>query len=191
MNETQSELINRAKENDGEAFSRLFKQYRPIVSNLFHSYYVYDLEWEDWMQEAEVIFYVAIRDYNELLGVYFSIYYKTLLKRHLFSLIRRANAKKRRGNKQVVSINSLNETDKIQSLMSDTMEFKSINQVIISDTIKNMIDKLQPLDQKVFCAYLEGKTLKEISDRYECSIYKTTQIMHKIKTRMITLLQDY
>ena len=57
MNGKQDELIRRAKDNDGDAFSELFKQYTPIVSNFFHHYYVRDFDWEDWVQEAHIVLY--------------------------------------------------------------------------------------------------------------------------------------
>lgn len=190
MNGKQDELIRRAKDNDGDAFSELFKQYTPIVSNFFHHYYVRDFDWEDWVQEAHIVLYLALHDYDTLFGVHFSAYYKILLKRHLFSLIRRDNAKKRRTNQALLSIDSLYESDKVRCLMSDTIDLEATDQVIINETIKNMIAKLDKFDQEVFCAYLQGYTLKQISEKYGCSIYKATQILKKIKTRMITLLRD-
>lgn len=120
----------------------------------------------------------------------FLAYYKILLKRHLFSLIRRDNAKKRRSNQELLSIHSLYENDKVRRLMSDSVDLDAIDQVIINETIKNMIEKLDKFDQEIFCAYLQGNTLKQISGKYDCSIYKATQILKKIKTRMITLLRD-
>lgn len=190
MNGKQDELIRRAKDNDGDAFSELFKQYTPIVSNFFHHYYVRDFDWEDWVQEAHIVLYLALHDYDTLFGVHFSAYYKILLKRHLFSLIRRDNAKKRRSNQELLSIHSLYENDKVRRLMSDSVDLDAIDQVIINETIKNMIEKLDKFDQEIFCAYLQGNTLKQISGKYDCSIYKATQILKKIKTRMITLLRD-
>lgn len=190
MNGKQDELIRRAKNNDGDAFSELFQQYTPIVSNFFHHYYVRGFDWEDWVQEANIVLHLAIQDYNEFFGVHFSAYYKILLKRHLFSLIRRDNAKKRRSNQELLSIHSLYENDKVRRLMSDSVDLDAIDQVIINETIKNMIEKLDKFDQEIFCAYLQGNTLKQISGKYDCSIYKATQILKKIKTRMITLLRD-
>ena len=113
-----------------------------------------------------------------------------MTKRHLFSLIRRDNAKKRRSNQELLSIHSLYENDKVRRLMSDSVDLDAIDQVIINETIKNMIEKLDKFDQEIFCAYLQGNTLKQISGKYDCSIYKATQILKKIKTRMITLLRD-
>ncbi|MDY3706639.1 sigma-70 family RNA polymerase sigma factor [Vagococcus lutrae] len=190
MNGKQDELIRRAKNDDGDAFSELFQQYTPIVSNFFHHYYVRGFDWEDWVQEANIVLYLAIQDYNEFFGIHFSAYYKILLKRHLFSLIRRDNAKKRRSNQELLSIHSLYENDKVRHLMSDSVDLDAIDQVIINETIKNMIEKLDKFDQEIFCAYLQGNTLKQISGKYDCSIYKATQILKKIKTRMITLLRD-
>ncbi|UQF38238.1 sigma-70 family RNA polymerase sigma factor [Vagococcus lutrae] len=190
MNGKQDELIRRAKNDDGDAFSELFQQYTPIVSNFFHHYYVRGFDWEDWVQEANIVLYLAIQDYNEFFGIHFSAYYKILLKRHLFSLIRRDNAKKRRSNQELLSIHSLYENDKVRRLMSDSVDLDAIDQVIINETIKNMIEKLDKFDQEIFCAYLQGNTLKQISGKYDCSIYKATQILKKIKTRMITLLRD-
>lgn len=190
MNGKQDELIRRAKNDDGDAFSELFQQYTPIVSNFFHHYYVRGFDWEDWVQEANIVLHLAIQDYNEFFGVHFSAYYKILLKRHLFSLIRRDNAKKRRSNQELLSIHSLYENDKVRRLMSDSVDLDAIDQVIINETIKNMIEKLDKFDQEIFCAYLQGNTLKQISGKYDCSIYKATQILKKIKTRMITLLRD-
>ncbi|MGX6972835.1 sigma-70 family RNA polymerase sigma factor [Vagococcus lutrae] len=190
MNGKQDELIRRAKNDDGDAFSELFQQYTPIVSNFFHHYYVRGVDWEDWVQEANIVLYLAIQDYNEFFGIHFSAYYKILLKRHLFSLIRRDNAKKRRSNQELLSIHSLYENDKVRRLMSDSVDLDAIDQVIINETIKNMIEKLDKFDQEIFCAYLQGNTLKQISGKYDCSIYKATQILKKIKTRMITLLRD-
>ncbi|GEQ61081.1 DNA-directed RNA polymerase specialized sigma subunit [Vagococcus lutrae] len=190
MNGKQDELIRRAKNDDGDAFSELFQQYTPIVSNFFHHYYVRGFDWEDWVQEANIVLHLAIQDYNEFFGIHFSAYYKILLKRHLFSLIRRDNAKKRRSNQELLSIHSLYENDKVRRLMSDSVDLDAIDQVIINETIKNMIEKLDKFDQEIFCAYLQGNTLKQISGKYDCSIYKATQILKKIKTRMITLLRD-
>lgn len=190
MNGKQDELIRRAKNDDGDAFFELFQQYTPIVSNFFHHYYVRGFDWEDWVQEANIVLHLAIQDYNEFFGIHFSAYYKILLKRHLFSLIRRDNAKKRRSNQELLSIHSLYENDKVRRLMSDSVDLDAIDQVIINETIKNMIEKLDKFDQEIFCAYLQGNTLKQISGKYDCSIYKATQILKKIKTRMITLLRD-
>lgn len=190
MNGKQDELIRRAKDNDGDAFSELFKQYRPMVLNLCHNYYLRGFDREDWIQEARIVLYEAVGHYDELFGVHFSVYYKILLKRHLFSLIRKNNAKKRRASQEVLSINSVYENDNMRYLMSDTIDLDAIDRVIINETIKNMIDKLDEEDRKVFCAYLRKKTLKQISEECNCTVYKATQILKKIKMRIITLLNE-
>ena len=59
------ELISKAKEKDIKAMEELFNQFTPLLKSRAKRYSRYGLEYDDIVQQAALLFIIAVYDYKE------------------------------------------------------------------------------------------------------------------------------
>ena len=92
-------------------FEELFCRFLPLVKKFNKAYYLRSLEQEDFWQEARMVLHKAVQSYVPEKGLQFASFYKLTLKHHIFSLIRKESALKRKIDKGAVFVRFINGSD--------------------------------------------------------------------------------
>ena len=70
------ELIVKAKEKDIKAMEKIFNQFKPLLKSRTKRYSRYGLEYDDIVQQAALLFIIAVYDYKERPPTTFAGYIK-------------------------------------------------------------------------------------------------------------------
>lgn len=138
--------------NNEDALAKLFNKYKPLINKVWSSYYLTDMDVDDWYQEAMLVLIKNINEYNFERNASFGTLFKISLKNHMFDILRRSNAKKRMPADKLVSY-SANESlynnsikDKVYMHPEETMKMK--------ECIEKLSNQLSPMELKVAHAML-------------------------------------
>ena len=73
-------------------------------------YFLEYVEFEDLMQEARLVMLDSVERYDSEKGMRFSGYYRLVLQHHIYGIIRKENAYRRKSDRRAVSFDQLLET---------------------------------------------------------------------------------
>lgn len=155
-----NELIYMIKEGDDFATKRLFEKYKPLVTSVANSFYVFGrrlgIEFADLMQEGYIGLYNAYSSFNEYNDVKFYTYALTCIRNHLNTYCRNMNVKK-----NYYLNNSISIDDCDCSIFNYYDNFKYFDEEQLFVKIKNLLSFKCSI---VFELKLNGFKVKEISN---------------------------
>lgn len=130
-------------EDNSDAFTELFIFFKPLIRSLMKTYQINDFDEDDWFQESAMVCYKACLTFDPSRGSKFSSYYKLLLKRRIFTIIRMQETNKRKVNSRSVHFEDISEKDidlleSKYKLMDSSKDFESLD---ISHEFKKVISK--------------------------------------------------
>ncbi len=133
-----NELIYMIKENDDYAIKRLFEKYKPLVTSVANSFYVFGrrlgIEFVDLMQEGYIGLYNAYSSFNEYCDVKFYTYALSCIRNHLNTYCRNMNVKK-----HYYLNNSISIDDYDSSLINYYDNFYYYDEEKVFVNIKNLL----------------------------------------------------
>lgn len=135
---TLHHLIIQAKNLDDDAFSMLFNQYLPIVYKLKQKYFVYEWEDEDWLQEAQFIFYKTLKNYEFSDPYSLGCQFKVSFKSHIFNTLKHLHTFKYISWKQTQYISDMNYLT-YTSLITN---YNPCEEVILKESIISILNTL-------------------------------------------------
>lgn len=188
---SDEELICMIKKGDGYPFQILFKRYHPLVTNLTKEYYLKSYEKEDLWQEARMIFHKTIQTYDKDKGHTFGNFYKLNFKHHVFSLIRKDMAKKRRIEKIAESLDSMIEKGMSpQYIMNGKEGLSALDILQVKEKLAGYHLTLSKLEQQVFSLYLKNKEVDEIAKQLDCDSLQIKNALDRCKRKMKQILDS-
>lgn len=130
-------------EDNSDTFTELFIFFKPLIRSLMKTYQINDFDEDDWFQESAMVCYKACLTFDPSRGSKFSSYYKLLLKRRIFTIIRMQETNKRKVNSRSVHFEDISEKDidlleSKYKLMDSSKDFESLD---ISHEFKKVISK--------------------------------------------------
>ena len=129
------ELVYMVKENSDDYYDILYKKYLPIIKRLASDYYMkslnYGCEYEDFLQEANIAFYTAIKYFNEDRNILFYTFVTVCIKRRLISY-----------TKKLVSKNKATPLESLDNCAEEIMDKTNIYQVIEDSEFSNLLKQL-------------------------------------------------
>lgn len=141
-----SRLISAAAAGDSNAFEHLFYLYRPMLKKIQQQYYLYELDDDDWDQEARIVCFQAAQHYRRDTRLTFGRYYQRCLLCRVYTLIRHQNAKKRQIDRHTVSL----EVDDIKQRLEAEGTLQTVNWSMIRASAPDFISQLSELERFVF-----------------------------------------
>lgn len=167
-------LVAQVKESDQNAFSKLLKQFSPLINSLINSYKgkVPDADIEEMSGEAAVGLYKAALGYDaEQDDVEFGLYAKICIKNRLATTY---HAVRQRSKLCIVPFEAgygddgENEADEISSIPCDD---DPIRYVIEQESLRILHDRiysvLSPYENRIWWMYVAGMSVHEICSRLE------------------------
>lgn len=179
------QAIEEVKAGHNQLFPFVFFKYRPIILKTAKRYFLYDFDLEDWLQEGRIICYQSIKKYDATKKVTFGAFFKGNFERHIFSLLRKQNAYKRRLSYQAVSLEETVENlgDGIYSI--ELMQtYPPTQQLELREHLKEFFQQLSKFEQGVFKEYTSGTGVEWIAQKKNCSIKKVKNALDRIKRKL-------
>ena len=181
---TIEELISRAKCNDKDAILALWLHYKKLAFKICQKFTAH-MPMDDLMQEAFILLLDTVRSFETDKGYKFSTIYTNTLK---WGLIRKTRRLQRVKEYCILDkpLNDDNETTMGDMVADDTAEFEtaSLDKITASGLYQKCIS-LFPKDNDTYLKlfimrYIQGLTIKKISEKLNMSIYKTRAADEKI-----------
>lgn len=151
-----NELIYMIRDGDDFAIKRLFEKYKPLVTSIANSFYVFGrnlgIEFADLMQEGYIGLYNAYSSFNEYNDIKFYTYALICIRNHLNTYCRNMNVKKNYYLNNSISI------DDCDSSLFDNFNYFDEEQLFVN--FKNLLSFKCSI---VFELKLNGFKVKEIS----------------------------
>lgn len=175
-------LVSLAKSGDEVAFSELLAKYQGLLLSMSKEYSnmcpELSRENEDFLQEAKIAFFNAIKTFDEEKKITFGAYAKTCIKNRLISCVRKMNSKKRR--KKLESISDGHDTVPSATISKEEREF----------LLSLAQSSLSRFEYVIFEMYFSGLRTKEISTRINKSEKSVNNAIYRLKSKLSRLVNN-
>lgn len=179
------EMIEMIKEGDYSPFEVLFQRYMPVVKSTIKELYIKGFDRDDFIQEARIAFSKTIHFYDGERGLTIGNYFKLNLKNHLFSLIRKDMAQKRRISKVSESWEGLLEngfspyyTEQYKREMAFEKDLE------LKECLPDYIKSLSNLECQVLAHHLRRIDKEEIAVELNCSVTQIVNALDRCKRKL-------
>lgn len=191
----EEKIIRRAQSGEKEAMEYLLENNLDIVYSKSKMYFIKGLDQDDVIQEGMIGLYKAIKDYRFDRPASFRGFAHMCVNRQLISAIKTANRQK-----HIPLNNSTSIDKKLAYTHEDGGKGRTLLDIlpdegmdpekgfIVKETLKKVSESLQkiltPLEWKVFMAYLQGKSYKEISDEIEGNVKTVDNALQRSRRKI-------
>ncbi|RRK11854.1 sigma-70 family RNA polymerase sigma factor [Lactiplantibacillus garii] len=185
MNEQQ--LIALAAQGDDYSIIRLADQYLPVVLKLRRQYFIRNFDDDDWLQEARIAIHRAAQQYDVAQPCSFGSFYRLLLNNQIIDLIRRSQAKKRRPEQEVLSLD-----DEEEDVLSDALvtTLSAVDVVYVHDRLSEFGQLCSQFEGQVFAAMLTGMTPQGIATMLQVELAPVTNAADRCRRKLRLLLRS-
>lgn len=176
------DLVKSAKNGDENAFFELVNKYQGLLLGMSKEYS--DMcpeplkDQEDFLQEAKIAFFNAVKTYDESKKITFGAYSKTCIRNRLISCIRKLNSKKRKK----VPTKVVYDQDPV---LGFTISNEKKQQII--QLAKQNLSRFEYL---IFELYSSGLRAKEISAKINKSERSVNNAIYRMKVKLSSLKND-
>lgn len=181
-------LIISAKSGDKRAKEEIINRLQPLIISSIKRYYNYSYEYEDLVQDGNLMILQCIEDYDESKGAQFLGYVKLRLK-YMYLLKHRT--------KRHLSLNEPAEDGEIEIIDILVSENKGVLDLVLekemSIRLRKAIEGLTSRQREIIiCYYIGGRTLEEVSEMlgisYRTVVNTKARAMEKLKRAFVTHL---
>ncbi|MBS0936821.1 sigma-70 family RNA polymerase sigma factor [Lactiplantibacillus plantarum] len=183
----EQQLIHLAADGDDASINALAQQYVPVVWRLRRQYYVRNFDEDDWLQEGQIAVYRAAKKYQRLRQCSFGTYYRVLLSNQIIDHIRRTQARKRRPEGDILSLD-VNDEDilcNIQTLRASTLDV-----VHVREQVRIFPEICSAFEGLVFMDLLAGQSPERIALSRRVEVDQVVNATDRCRKKMRPFLQD-
>ena len=186
------DIVNEAREGNGEALEFLIHKYRNFVRAKARSYFLIGADREDIIQEGMIGLYKAIRDFRNDKLASFRAFAELCITRQIITAIKTATRQKHIPLNSYISLNKpIYEEDSDRTLMdvistsrvSDPEEMV-INREEFGDIEEKMGEILSDLEWKVLMSYLDGRSYQEIAVELKRHVKSIDNALQRVKRKL-------
>lgn len=182
-----NDLLIKAKKGDVNSTREIIERVQGLIFNSIQRYYNDRNEYEDLIQEGNLVVLEAIEDYDENRGVYFLGYLKTMLK---YTYLNKHKIKHHLSLNVAVGDDA--ETQWIDMLESD--DHSALDNLLELEEVSELKDALEKLTDRqrevVIAYYLEKLSINDISKRlgitYRTVVNTKTRALERLKDSLTT-----
>lgn len=164
----ESGYIEQIKAGKTDALKNLCNLYRPLINSVKRKYYVRSYDSQDWDQDAMIICYAAVMNFDQAKGK-FSSYYKTRLLNHAKSLVRYETAYRRKALSQSVSLESAVECG-LRPLCNSC---SITSEIPMSESLEELVSNLSQMENIALLIVL--------------GVYQSDEVMKRLKISQLAL----
>ncbi len=182
-----NELISLVKNGDQQAFSQMLEKYKPLLVSLVSKFESDDFTkslFEDLLQEATLVFYNAILNYDQTqTEVEFGLYARICVSNALVTQIRAIN-KRRAECPTAFSTQDVRKEDFFEDLEKEIISKENLRSLYT--VIKT---NLSDYENVIWHHYMMGRTAKEIGVLINSNEKSVANAIYRIRKKLRNLLK--
>lgn len=186
------DIVNEAREGNGEALEFLIHKYRNFVRAKARSYFLIGADREDIIQEGMIGLYKAIRDFRNDKLASFRAFAELCITRQIITAIKTATRQKHIPLNSYISLNKpIYEEDSDRTLMDviSTTRISDPEEMVIhreefGDIEEKMGEILSDLEWKVLMSYLDGRSYQEIAVELKRHVKSIDNALQRVKRKL-------
>lgn len=189
---TIEEMVHSLKSGDMHCFDILFQRFYPLIYKFEKTYRFKTVERDDLFQEARIVLYRSINEYDGNRGLQFAGFYKLMLQNRIFSLIRRESALKRKSEKYVTSYTRVGEIDFVDSFTAEKrkIEVEGLDSIIhVREMSIGYFETLSSFEKDVFRNYMKGDDYEAIAKKTNKSVKQVQYAYDRCRQKMKDILK--
>ncbi len=180
---TDEELIAKYRSGDRKVGEYIIDKYKPLVRKKARLYYLEGGDQEDLLQEGMLGLFKAIREYDALRQASFLTFAKLCINRQMLSAIESANRKKHKLLNDSLSLEQLAEEGDLAATAGEP-ESMILEQEEADRLLKEIYQKLSPMEQKVLGLYLKGMGYLQIAESMGKSGKSIDNALQRIRNKI-------
>ncbi|WP_373815813.1 sigma-70 family RNA polymerase sigma factor [Jeotgalibaca porci] len=180
------EMVAAMKEGQIEYFEPLFYRFTPLIKKYMKDYFLEYVEFEDLMQEARLVMLDAVERYDSEKGMRFSGYYRLVLQHHIYGIIRKENAYRRKSDRRAVSFDQLLETS--HSVQMKFVDFQTPEYLLtLRESYEDYGALLSSFEKEVYLLFIRGLSIKSIASNLNVEYVRVKNALERCRQKFNTI----
>ncbi len=180
----ETDLIERAKIGDEEAFLKIYEKYKRIIFIKMGKYYLHDGDRDDLVQEGSIGLFKAVKFYDTKRKASFETFASLCINRQLITAIQRSSSSKNKINRRTTEFYREGETISLNFSRYNTPEAICLGKERLTYLKKNLETNLSKMEREVFSYMILGFSYKEIADKTGRKSKTIDNTMQRIKKKI-------
>ncbi len=183
---SNEEMVAAMKEGQMEYFEPLFYRFSPLIKKYMKDYFLEYVEFEDLMQEARLVMLDAVERYDSEKGMRFSGYYRLVLQHHIYGIIRKENAYRRKSDRRAVSFDQLLETS--HSVQMKFVDFQTPEYLLtLRESYEDYGALLSSFEKEVYLLFIRGLSIKSIASNLNVEYVRVKNALERCRQKFNTI----
>ena len=145
-------------------------------------YFLEYVEFEDLMQEARLVMLDAVERYDSEKGMRFSGYYRLVLQHHIYGIIRKENAYRRKSDRRAVSFDQLLETS--HSVQMKFVDFQTPEYLLtLRESYEDYGALLSSFEKEVYLLFIRGLSIKSIASNLNVEYVRVKNALERCRQK--------
>lgn len=179
---SNEEMVAAMKEGKMEYFESLFYRFIPLIKKYMKDYFLEYVEFEDLMQEARLVMLDAVERYDSEKGMRFSGYYRLVLQHHIYGIIRKENAYRRKSDRRAVSFDQLLETS--HSVQMKFVDFQTPEYLLtLRESYEDYGALLSSFEKEVYLLFIRGLSIKGIASNLNVEYVRVKNALERCRQK--------
>lgn len=184
---SNEEMVAAMKEGQIEYFEPLFYRFTPLIKKYMKDYFLEYVEFEDLMQEARLVMLDAVERYDSEKGMRFSGYYRLVLQHHIYGIIRKENAYRRKSDRRAVSFDQLLETS--HSVQMKFVDFQTPEYLLtLRESYEDYGALLSSFEKEVYLLFIRGLSIKSIASNLNVEYVRVKNALERCRQKFNSIL---
>ena len=182
-------LVSAYHAGDMAAADHLINKYKPMVRARARALYLAGGDHEDLLQEGMLGLFRAIREFDPGRETSFSSYAWLLVTRQMYTAVEAAGRRKHQVLNHSVSISELEDSrDGFHLGHAESPEDIFFGEENARSLLLKITEMLSPMERQVLRLYLEGMDYRQISVEMGKPLKSVDNALHRIRTKVMTLV---
>ncbi|HIY92105.1 sigma-70 family RNA polymerase sigma factor [Companilactobacillus sp. HBUAS56275] len=178
--EQENQWIELIKEHDDSiALDRLVRRYRPMIDNMYTSYFIEGYDRNDWYQEAFLVCYQTCKLFDGNSGSKFGSFFKLKFQNHIIDIIRRENAVKRKANHGTESYDELLDNGKFDDKIAENNDC-----VDMTNELEKIMTRMSNIELVAFQFLLGKLSMYDACLKARCNMKQIIQATNRCKKKI-------
>ncbi|PWF99373.1 RNA polymerase sigma factor [Levilactobacillus bambusae] len=183
---TDNELIFFCQAKDSLALQTLCDRYEPVLRRLLQTHFLVGYTWDDWQQEARIVMYRVIQQFDGKKSPALGWLYKVALTHRVIDLIRREHAQKRIPRLETIPLDA--NPARTADLLTDPEWAELEKYVGLRESLVDYVQSLSRFEFKILLAYLHRQTRRETARQLDCTEAQVLSGIGRCRRKLETLL---
>lgn len=176
------EMVAAMKAGKTEYFEPLFHSFSPLVKKYMKNYFLQFVEFEDLMQEARLVMLDAVERYDSEKGMRFSGYYRLMLQHHIYGIIRRENAYRRKSDRRAMSFEQLLETN--HSVQMKFVDLQTPEYILtLRESYQDYGALLSNFEKEVYLLFITGLSIRSIASHLDVEYIRVKNALERCRQK--------